>query len=43
MLYDEDTYPEPSKFEPGRFIKDGILRDDIPNPEVIATFGFGRR
>jgi cytochrome P450 len=43
MLHDEDTYPEPSKFDPNRFIKDGILRDDVPNPEVIATFGFGRR
>ncbi|KAF7782114.1 hypothetical protein Agabi119p4_1490 [Agaricus bisporus var. burnettii] len=43
MLQDEDIYPEPSKFKPERFIKNGVLRDDVPDPEVIATFGFGRR
>jgi cytochrome P450 len=43
MLYDEVVYPEPTKFDPGRFIKDGILRDNVPDPEVVATFGFGRR
>ncbi|XP_006455052.1 hypothetical protein AGABI2DRAFT_209318 [Agaricus bisporus var. bisporus H97] len=43
MLHDEDTYPEPEEFKPERFIKNGVLRDDVPDPETIATFGFGRR
>ncbi|KAF7762360.1 hypothetical protein Agabi119p4_8953 [Agaricus bisporus var. burnettii] len=43
MLHDEDAYPEPEEFKPERFIKNGALRDDVPDPEAIATFGFGRR
>ncbi|XP_006455053.1 hypothetical protein AGABI2DRAFT_187530 [Agaricus bisporus var. bisporus H97] len=43
MLHDEDAYPEPEEFKPERFIKNGVLRDDVPDPEAIATFGFGRR
>lgn len=43
MLHDEEVFPEPQKFKPERFWKDGRIRDDIPDPEVVATFGFGRR
>ncbi|KAF5348469.1 hypothetical protein D9756_009678 [Leucocoprinus leucothites] len=43
MLHDEEVFSDPSEFKPERFLKNGVLRDDIPNPETIATFGFGRR
>ncbi|KAJ3562503.1 hypothetical protein NP233_g9530 [Leucocoprinus birnbaumii] len=44
MLQDEQTFPEPEKFMPERFIaSDGGLRDDIIDPEFFVTFGFGRR
>ncbi|KAF5348527.1 hypothetical protein D9756_009683 [Leucocoprinus leucothites] len=44
MLHDEDVFPEPEKFKPERFIsKDGGIREDLPDPDFIATFGFGRR
>ena len=37
-----DIFPEPERFNPDRFIKDGILNRDILDPLSIA-FGFGRR
>ncbi|KAF5348574.1 hypothetical protein D9756_009655 [Leucocoprinus leucothites] len=44
MLHDEDVFPDPTEFRPGRFIGEGgHLRQDIPDPEFVATFGFGRR
>ncbi|KAJ3573940.1 hypothetical protein NP233_g2114 [Leucocoprinus birnbaumii] len=43
MLHDDEVFPEPHKFKPERFLKDGYIRDDLPDPEVVATFGFGRR
>ncbi|KAF5348483.1 hypothetical protein D9756_009666 [Leucocoprinus leucothites] len=43
MLHDKENFPDPDKFDPERFIKNGILCDDIIDPETIATFGFGRR
>lgn len=43
MLHDEAVFPDADKFDPERFIKNGTIRDDILDPEVVATFGFGRR
>ncbi|KXN85007.1 O-methylsterigmatocystin oxidoreductase [Leucoagaricus sp. SymC.cos] len=44
MLYDEEVFPKPSEFNPERFLSDsGEIREDLPDPERVATFGFGRR
>ena len=42
MLNDEDVYPEPSAFNPERFLKDGKIDLSVRSP-MIAAFGFGRR
>ncbi|KAI0085085.1 cytochrome P450 [Irpex rosettiformis] len=42
MLHNPEEYPEPDKFNPGRFIKDGEINPEIRDPATIA-FGFGRR
>ncbi|TFK89937.1 cytochrome P450 [Polyporus arcularius HHB13444] len=43
ILHDETVYPDPSKFNPYRF----LYPDGSPNPNVrdpsVAAFGFGRR
>ncbi|EMD37797.1 hypothetical protein CERSUDRAFT_154684 [Gelatoporia subvermispora B] len=42
LLYDEIVYPGPSRFNPDRFIKNGELDPNVPDP-TTAAFGFGRR
>ncbi|THU80027.1 cytochrome P450 [Dendrothele bispora CBS 962.96] len=43
ILHDEETYPDPSVFNPSRFLdKNGRLNTDVMDPALIA-FGFGRR
>lgn len=42
MLHNEETYPEPDRFNPARFLSpNGQLNPDVPSPSV--AFGFGRR
>lgn len=41
ILHDEKDSPDPGKFKPERFIKDGKLNPDVRDPD--AAFGFGRR
>ncbi|KAF9449659.1 cytochrome P450 [Macrolepiota fuliginosa MF-IS2] len=43
MLQDEAIFPNPEDFNPDRFLKDGSINTEVPDPEVYATFGFGRR
>ncbi|KAF8646893.1 hypothetical protein AX16_007058, partial [Volvariella volvacea WC 439] len=42
IFNDESLYPEPKAFRPERYLKDGALNPDIPDPERIVL-GFGRR
>jgi len=42
MLHDENEYAEPDKFEPERFLKDGVINSTVRDPSTLA-FGFGRR
>lgn len=42
MLHNPDDYPEPERFNPDRFIRDGKMNPDVRNPLSVA-FGFGRR
>lgn len=42
MLHDPEEYPEPEKFVPERFIKDGKINPAVMDPTTI-TSGFGRR
>lgn len=42
MLHNEEIYPDPFKFNPDRFMKDGKFDKSVPDPE-LSCFGFGRR
>ncbi|KAF8994918.1 cytochrome P450 [Cyathus striatus] len=42
MLHDERDYPNPSEFNPERFLKNGKLNPEIADPFNVF-FGFGRR
>ncbi|RPD58754.1 cytochrome P450 [Lentinus tigrinus ALCF2SS1-7] len=39
---DPEIYPEPRRFNPDRFHKDGRINEDVRDPATII-FGFGRR
>ncbi|KAI0357528.1 cytochrome P450 [Trametes cingulata] len=41
-LHNPEIYPEPWRFSPDRYIRDGKLNPDVPDPASLA-FGFGRR
>ncbi|TFK25351.1 cytochrome P450 [Coprinopsis marcescibilis] len=43
MLHDEKVYPEPFRFNPDRFMKDGKLDLKTQRDPNHACFGFGRR
>ncbi|CDO70506.1 hypothetical protein BN946_scf184569.g49 [Trametes cinnabarina] len=42
MARDETAYPNPERFLPERFLKDGLLNPSVRDPQKYA-FGFGRR
>ncbi|KAF6744930.1 cytochrome P450 [Ephemerocybe angulata] len=41
MMHDPEVYEDPMVFKPERYLKDGKLKLDAPEP--LAGFGFGRR
>ncbi|KAJ6473901.1 cytochrome P450 [Mycena sanguinolenta] len=41
ILHDPEIYPDPERFYPERFLKDGIINPEIREPDV--AFGYGRR
>ncbi|KZP16288.1 cytochrome P450 [Athelia psychrophila] len=42
ILNDPTVYPDPSVFNPERFLKDGKIDPDVQDPELVV-FGYGRR
>ena len=41
-MHDERAYPDPLRFNPERWLKDGVLDTTVPDPRT-AIFGYGRR
>ena len=41
-MHDSKYFNDPMKFQPERYLKDGILNPDVIDTDSIA-FGFGRR
>lgn len=42
IMHDEEFYPNPTTFDPERWLKDGQLDESAQDPRV-AIYGFGRR
>ncbi|KJA26058.1 hypothetical protein HYPSUDRAFT_64270 [Hypholoma sublateritium FD-334 SS-4] len=42
ILHDEEVYPEPSIFNPERFLHNGTINFEV-QPDPIFSFGYGRR
>ncbi|KAF4564028.1 hypothetical protein EYR36_003277 [Pleurotus pulmonarius] len=42
ILHDVTLFPEPNKFNPSRFLKDGVIDTQLRD-RVMSSFGFGRR
>ena len=42
ILHDENTYPDPFKFDPERYLNQDKPIDRLSDPSLLA-FGFGRR
>lgn len=43
MLHDANMFPNPTEFDPERFLQESGLPTDVLDPSTDATFGFGRR
>ncbi|KAJ3560891.1 hypothetical protein NP233_g10541 [Leucocoprinus birnbaumii] len=41
ILHDPNVYPEPMRYNPDRFMKNGQLNSEVQDP--LAVFGYGRR
>lgn len=41
ILHDPEVYPSPEEYKPERWLKDGQLNPEVPDPTI--AFGYGRR